>query len=68
MDKVWAELCQAESRLSAAQSVRTCGQLFQERRERQSPEWGIRFNDGCRHDGILFSAWLGMTTIESKQE
>ncbi|MCY1229530.1 hypothetical protein D9M69_386700 [compost metagenome] len=38
MDQVWAELCQARSRHSAAQSVRACGHLFQERRDRELPE------------------------------
>ena len=51
MDQVWAELCQARSRLSTAQSVRACGHLFQERRDGELPEWGIRFDGGCRHDG-----------------
>ena len=49
MDKVGAESGQPESRLSAAQPVRACGQLFQERCDGELPEWKISYYDRLRH-------------------
>ena len=46
VDKVGAESGQAESRLCTAQSVSSCGQLFQERCDGQLPERGLRFDGG----------------------